>query len=248
MKRLIPKSFYDLYYKFYYKFNHLEENRIQKKLYKKNDAKSTFTHIYKNKKWLFDVNKSLSGPGAELEQTRAITNFLPVIFLKYNITSIYDIPCGDFNWMKEVELSKIDYTGGDIVDELIESNTKKHSFKNINFIKINILESSTLIDLKKKDLLLCRDCLIHFSNKDVLKALNNICKSQCKYLLASTYPGARKNKNIVTGMWRPINLTLKPFSLPEPLEIIDEKDQECSSKYPRKHIALWDIKEIKKIL
>ncbi|MCP3968315.1 MAG: hypothetical protein GY718_18550 [Lentisphaerae bacterium] len=148
--------------------------------------------------------------------------------------------------MKEIKLSKIDYTGGDIVDELIESNTKKYSSKNINFIKINILENNALINLKEKDLLLCRDCLIHFSNKDVLKALNNICKTKCKYLLASTYPGENKNKNIVTGMWRRINLTLKPFSLPAPLEIIDEKDRECTSKYPRKHIALWDIKEIKK--
>jgi hypothetical protein len=33
-----------------------------------------------------------------------------------------DAPCGDFNWMKEVDLSAVHYTGGDIVEPLVNSN------------------------------------------------------------------------------------------------------------------------------
>ena len=36
-----------------------------------------------------------------------------------------DIPCGDFYWMKEVDLKDIEYIGADIVDELIKKNNDK---------------------------------------------------------------------------------------------------------------------------
>lgn len=34
---------------------------------------------------------------------------------KYSIKSILDIPCGDFSWMKKIELDGIEYIGADIV-------------------------------------------------------------------------------------------------------------------------------------
>ena len=48
-----------------------------------------------------------------------------------NINTILDVPCGDFYWMSQMKLDHLDYTGADIVDEIIEDNKKiwKEKFK-----------------------------------------------------------------------------------------------------------------------
>jgi hypothetical protein len=38
---------------------------------------------------------------------------------QFEIHSLLDLPCGDFNWMQHVDLQGIKYTGGDIVEALV---------------------------------------------------------------------------------------------------------------------------------
>ena len=45
------------------------------------------------------------------------------------IKRLFDAPCGDFNWMKEVHLLDVDYIGGDIVSSLVLNN--KEQFCNL---------------------------------------------------------------------------------------------------------------------
>ena len=52
-------------------------------------------------------------------------------------------------------------------------------------------------DLPKVDLIIVRDCLVHFSNKDIFKAIENIKQSKSKYLLVTTFSDLKKNENIV---------------------------------------------------
>ena len=40
--------------------------------------------------------------------------------------SMLDIPCGDFHWMKEIELPLDHYMGADIVKPLIEENQNRY--------------------------------------------------------------------------------------------------------------------------
>jgi hypothetical protein len=79
-----------------------------------------FTEIYNNNGWCSP--ESRSGNGSELKNTIKLRSELPYLFVKYNIKSILDIPCGDFNWMKEVDLTNIEYKGADIVESLINLN------------------------------------------------------------------------------------------------------------------------------
>jgi hypothetical protein len=94
------------------------------------------------------------------------------------------------------------------------------------------------------DLLLCRDCLVHLSATDVSRALANIRRRSITYLLATTFPAEPENREIVTGDWRPLNLEAPPFSLPRPLELIDEHCTEAGGRFPDKSLGLWRVADL----
>ena len=68
----------------------------------KSNLEEWFSHIYLNNRW--NSKESRSGKGSELIQTVEVRKIIPDIIKKYNIKSILDIPCGDFNYMKEIQI------------------------------------------------------------------------------------------------------------------------------------------------
>jgi 2-polyprenyl-3-methyl-5-hydroxy-6-metoxy-1,4-benzoquinol methylase len=201
-------------------------------------ADKIFEEIYRKRMWGND--ESVSGAGSTIQHTQGIVHQLPKIFEMYNIKTVLDIPCGDFNWMKTVNLSKIDYKGADIVGDLIAKNNQKYKGGNISFFKADILKDS----LPKVDLIICRDCLVHFSDRDVINALHNIHQSNSKFLLTTSFPNRILNPPIVTGHWRPLNLQTDPFHLPVPEEVYFGGNKEVSGAYADKALVLWSINEI----
>ena len=206
--------------------------------------KDKFEMIYKTNHW--GDAESVSGPGSKLEVTETLRKELSMLFLKYNICSIIDAPCGDFNWMKKMDLSNVEYCGIDIVEELVEKNHKHYSKSGIKFIYKNILKDH----LPKADLILCRDCLPHFSYSNVFSAVNNFVKSGSKYLLTSSYPLNAENHDIVTGGWRKINFSKPPFNFPEPIYIIDEKSPDYieNGRNKDKRLFMWKLDDLKDYL
>jgi len=146
--------------------------------------------------------------------------------------------------MKSVDLNSIDYTGADIVNELIQKNRASYARDGVRFQQLNLTEDK----LTKVDLVFCRDCLVHLSFADIALALENICNSQSEYLLTTTFVGRKDNHDIPTGLWRAINLELFPFVLPKPLKVIDEGCTEGDGAYRDKALALWRIAEIRESL
>jgi hypothetical protein len=205
---------------------------------KSKGTEQVFTQIYSGNGW--GGKDSVSGAGSDVYQTRIITQELPVLFSDFGISTMLDIPCGDFHWIKNVDLSKLDYTGADIVDGLIESNRLQYSKDGLDFRKLNLIEDK----LPKVDLVFCRDCLVHFSVENVVKALDNICNSQSEYLLTTTFVGRKDNQDIATGQWRALNLLVAPFLLPQPLRIIMEGCTESNGAYADKALGLWKIVDI----
>jgi len=193
-----------------------------------------FSDAFSDNRWGDD--ESISGPGSNLSATRAIRKAIPELIAEYGIHSVLDIPCGDFNWLSRVDLA-VDYTGIDIVDEIIQGNLRKYIRPDRKFIKLDILRDQ----LPEADLLLCRDCLVHFSFAHIFQSLRNIRSSGCKYLLTTTFTDRKNNLDIPTGAWRPINLQIAPFNLPPPLRLIDEKCTVTEGKYADKHLGLWKI-------
>lgn len=127
--------------------------------------KVLFTLIHD--KHLWDEKESVSGPGSTFDATRNIRAALPEIFETYKIKSVLDIPCGDFNWMQHVDLDGIDYTGADIVEELIEKNNQNFASDKKRFLVLDLIKDT----LPKSDLIICRDGLVHLTNSEISQAL-----------------------------------------------------------------------------
>lgn len=181
------------------------------------DDPKIFTSIYKNNTW--GSSESYSGSGSHINTTKVIRAMLPILWKQYNIHTFLDAPCGDYNWMKEVEKPNITYIGGDIVSELIEQNNHKYKTENVSFRVIDITKDT----LPMVDMIFCKDCLQHLSYENVFKALKNFKGSNSKYLLATSYPLTLSNWDIFNGDYRPLNLRIKPFNLPAPIMKIHEK-------------------------
>ena len=197
-----------------------------------------FTAIYRSNAWRGAA--SVSGPGSDAEQTAVVAVALSNLVRERGVASVLDVPCGDFHWMQNVDLGAAHYTGGDIVTDLVESNQRRFGSASRDFCKINLLEDR----LPPAELIFCRDCLVHFSNTDVLRALRNIARSKATYLLTTTFTARNNAVDIVTGQWRPLNLRAEPFALPEPLELIVEHCTEDQGRYHDKAIGLWRVADI----
>lgn len=182
--------------------------------------RETFTEIFQKNLWASP--ESVSGGGSEMQNTEVIRRELPYLLQKFGIKSILDIPCGDWNWMKSVDLCGASYIGADIVPDLIERN--KANYQNVDFRVLDLTSDS----LPKVDLIFTRDCLGHLSNDNVSKAIRNCQESGSKYLLATSFTKWDNNPDIQNGGWKCINLMIPPFQL-NPIYLINE---DCKEGYP----------------
>jgi hypothetical protein len=140
--------------------------------------------------------------------------------------------------MKEVPLEGVEYTGADIVPPLIEENRRRYGSRRVNFLCLDIATD----ELPRADLVLVRDALVHLSLSQAMSALLRISRSGGGHLLATTFPTATSNAEIVTGDFRKLNLRLPPFNLPPPLMMIDEKHP--NPAHADKSLGLWRIDKI----
>ena len=196
-----------------------------------------FSSIFNNENWKVEADQeSDSGTGSEIGQTQTLLDKLPGILEKFYILTFLDIPCGDFNWLKRLEWVETKYIGGDIVEEIVKSNREQYrNHKNLQFRHIDILNDR----LPDGDLLFCRDCLVHFSFKDIDTAICNIKRHNIKYFMTTTFYNEAENEDIITGGWRPINLTRSPFNFPEPVLILNEQCTEAGGLFKDKSMGLW---------
>src|SRR5690606_25797847 len=110
----------------------------------------------------------------------------------------------------------IDYTGIDVVADVIEENSK-HSRDNVRFHVCDVTKDVP----PSADMALCREVIFHLSFADAFKAIDNIKKSS-EYICVTTDTVNWFNSDIHTGGYRPLNLFRKPFNFPKPLYLIDD--------------------------
>lgn len=220
-----------------------KKNKKQfRKILAKLSLEDRFTQIYKINYW--NSSESASGQGSTLELTKNIRHKLPELFNKFSINSIFDGPCGDFNWMRLViEKANVNYIGGDIVLPLIESNQLRFANDKIQFKKIDLTKDK----LPKTDLMICRDCLFHLSYEDTRLILKNYVASNTPYLLTTSYLNKNSftNKNIITGHFRMIDLFSTPYNFPR--NTFYEIEDWLPPENPRS-MYLWSREQIMEVL
>ena len=192
-----------------YPFKKIRNNILEKKIFEKTNNKDVFSEIYNTNYW--NEKESKSGTGSSIKSTENIRTKLPIIIKEFNIKSIIDAPCGDFFWFsKIINDFKVQYLGCDIVEKIILEN-KKFENEKIKFKQFDLIKD----EIPHADLLICRDCLFHFSFKDIEKTFKNFKKSKFKYILITNHDLENTeiiNEDIHTGSFRFIDFHLSPFN------------------------------------
>ncbi len=202
---------------------------------KKRALKDVFKDIYKKNKW--GNNQSVSGEGSTYFETEKIRTNLPFVLSEYKISTFLDIPCGDCNWINKIDFGDIKYLGADIVDELVNENINKFPAK--DFLVLDITKDS----IPKVDLIFSRDLFVHFSYESILMAIDNVKKSNSKYLMMTSFSSCKKNMNIRNGSWRKLNFELAPFNFPKPILSLNENCRE-GRFYADKELCMWKVSEL----
>jgi hypothetical protein len=218
-------------------------NKIRRDIYllylrlfrRADDPKEVFSFYFERN--LFGDPDSLSGTGSSLAATETIRSALPALLATLNMRVILDVPCGDFNWAKEVDWKPFHYIGADIVSGLVERNRALYASDEVEFLTFDILTDP----LPRCDLILCRDLFIHFPNDLIQSALQNISRSGARYFLTTQYEGVKTNRDIRLGSFRPVNLMLPPFCLPKPEQSIPDNDY---LNLWGRTLALWRLDQL----
>lgn len=174
---------------------------------------------------LFEGLTELSTPESYFSFANKVTDLM----LKWNMTSIFDSGCNICEWIKHAPFKENDiaYSGGDISSILVQRAKS-------NFPGVEISVHDCRYDpLPKVDLILSSDVMIHLNNTDKIKFLKNFCNSGSNYLLM-TDSGTRFTGNPVNIdfnytknlSFKPVYWNLDPWNFPEPLDVIDEFDND----------------------
>ena len=83
---------------------------------------------------LFGDPDSLSGTGSSLAATASIRSALPPLLATLNMKVVLDVPCGDFNWAKEIDWKPFHYIGADIVSDLVDRNRALYASDGVEFL------------------------------------------------------------------------------------------------------------------
>ena len=209
------------------------------------DAKSRaerFHQIFQDNTW--GNTESVSGEGSNLARTKVVRAKLPALLQRRGVRSLLDAPCGDFYWMKEVDLGGVEYIGVDIVADIIERDNEWYAAAGRRFVLADLVSDA----LPKADLILCRDCLVHLPYAETRRAVANFQKSGALWLLTTTFTGRNENRDIELGDWRPINLERPPYDFPAPVEVLNEESDEVDEElgaFPDKSLGLWRLADLR---
>lgn len=168
-----------------------------------------FTGIFNDNAW--KAWETRSGSGSTRQATQALVPALAGLFESLGIRTLVDAGCGDVNWIAGLSERLDSYYGLDVVEHLVLQNGRMFGHRAGHFFKAVDI---TRDPLPKADAILCRNVLTHLTNAEILAALNNFGKNGVSWLIVTTHDGVAQNQDTQTGVWRPVDLTQAPFSLP----------------------------------
>lgn len=192
--------------------------------------------------------ETVNGPGATMDATAGLREHLPYFLRQFNVRTMLDVGCGDWTWMRHVDLSMLDtYIGWDVDPGQIAENQR--CFGDDGRLQFECQNLLTIETMPTVDLILARHVLIHFPNNFIGQVLYKMQASGAKYLMTSHWPGIEANDETQPEgfryrgyMERPVNLMLPPFNWPEPVETLREPAQPEAAILGNDHqLAVFEI-------
>jgi len=174
-----------------------------------------------SRSWASEGGETPCGQGSTLTNTAAMRVALQEWLYKYGVDVMVDAGCGDFNWVKQLNLGGITYYGYDIVDR---------KRRDLPFAVKDVITES----FPPCDLVVCKDVFIHWTNEMIMDAIANFRK-YTNYMFAESTPGiSNDGRPEQAGGFARVNLEGLPFNLGPPMEKIKDK------KF-RRYYGWWDI-------
>jgi SAM-dependent methyltransferase len=199
---------------------------------------------------------TVNGPGSFLESTEEVRRWLPEVIRQRGVTSVVDVPCGDWHWMQYVDLVGADYLGLDVVPDTIQQNQVRFAARSdVQFICWNALCDPFPW---QPDLIFCRDFLQHLPNDQIQAVLDKFIASGGRYLITNNYIGADNyaveckvdsghagaydlTEPLPGYYYRPVNIEAPPFSLAGRLEAIIEGAGDEDYNEINQELVLYDL-------
>ena len=167
--------------------------------------RSAFEAIYRENRW-----SNGSGPGSHPDKTVEYRAYLARFMESNAIRTVTDLGCGDWQFSRFVDWSRVEYVGLDVVPSLIANNQAQHARPGLQFA----IHTSP-DDLPGGDLLIAKEVLQHLPNATVHSYLDAIRGRYRHALITNAIePAAMANGDISAGDWRPLRLDATPFAVP----------------------------------
>ena len=170
------------------------------------DIYSKFGKVYADRIW----GKG-SGYGSSRSATRKYRTFLTNFIVENDVKSIVELGCGDFEVMKLIVKKGIQYSGYDVVSDVIYKNRSKFESSNIQFQLVSDYSA-----LDSGSLLICKDVLQHLPIQECKKIISEVFP-QYQHVLVTNCIGHRNsqsiNENIQTGSFTNMDLRRSPYDL-----------------------------------
>jgi SAM-dependent methyltransferase len=162
-----------------------------------------FSDIYRNNVW-----GRGSGAGSMPEYAQPYVVMLQRFLHDYEIKSVVDLGCGDWQFSRLIDWTDVNYLGLDVVDTVIDANTELFATDSIGF-----QIATTGEPLPPADLVVCKDVLQHLPVAVVADHLVEF-RHRYKHVLITNdvYPDSATNAEISPGSGRAIRPDFQPFS------------------------------------
>ena len=149
-----------------------------------------------------------SGGGSDPDALGPYLAYLQNMLRTVNIRSILDLGCGDWRYVRTLDLCGADYVGIDCVRSVVDENTRKYSGDRVRFVFGDLLD----MDFPPADLLICKDVLQHLPTEGVLRILPKLEKFPC-CLLTNDWGSNVRDIGDTSNPYAGLDLQSEPFSL-----------------------------------
>tara|TARA_Y100000385_G_C12801461_1_gene512061 strand:- start:24 stop:620 length:597 start_codon:yes stop_codon:yes gene_type:complete len=137
----------------------------------------SFSKIYSKNIW-----GGGSGTGSKMSRNnQKYIDILQDILNKYEINTICDVGCGDWEFSQNIDFGKREYLGIDCVSSVIEKDKENFKDKNINFDHKVIGDDYIPEGF---DLIIIKDVIQHWTDEDIMKYFSQIIEKN-KYVFST---------------------------------------------------------------